>query len=106
MKTEHLPLPPVQRAYTVNEIDALRRALGVRLIYGSTHEVDDGVSCDPERVVIRFNGTREECFTCTEDLVRTAMVAGHTAEDFYKADFEALLAEGHLYDHIKKRRRA
>lgn len=69
-----------ERAYTVKEIDALRKACGERVLWGTTKPLAGCVSSD--------------CFapgeteTLTEELVRTHMLAGHTAEDIYAADAE------------------
>lgn len=65
------------RAYTVGEIDALRGAVSNMWLYGSYSLQDRGFS----RVYGEAEKTR-----CVEEIVRTHMVAGHTAEDLYATE--------------------
>lgn len=72
----------MDRAYTVAEIDALRRACEIRFVWGTTKEpvVGDGV--------FSYKGSykEDEKFKAVEDMVRTYMIAGITADDIYKTD--------------------
>jgi len=65
------------RRYTVREIDALRQAVTNMWLYGSYNLVGSGCS----RVYVEQEKTR-----CVEELVRTHMLAGHTAEDLYASE--------------------
>ncbi len=71
-----------ERAYTVAEIDDLRRVLRERYMWGT---------CAP------FEGSRisrsyqaAEMILEVEEQTRTAMLAGLTADDFRKADRERM----------------
>lgn len=66
-----------ERAYTVTELDALRRACEMRWLYGTTH-------LDKARMSRSFQAGEKD--QGVEQLVRTHMLAGHTAEDLYTAD--------------------
>lgn len=69
-----------ERAYTVAELDALRRAVETRWLFGTTR-MRPGPS--QSRVY-----TAEEKDRAVEALMRTHMLAGHTAQDIYDADKE------------------
>lgn len=68
----------IQRAYTVREIDELRSACETKWLFGTT--------------VIRANGSFSRAYgpgekdKAVEELVRTYMLAGLTAQDIYDAD--------------------
>lgn len=66
----------MERAYTVAEIDALRRACEDRLTFGSTYW--------PPGAIFR-SGTPPAAETL-EARVRTYMLAGIVAEDIYEQD--------------------
>jgi len=67
------------RVYTVKELDDLRAACRTRWLYGTTKPPRAG-----------FGTSRQfgegELDRAVEELVRTHMIAGHTAEDIYEAD--------------------
>lgn len=67
----------MERAYTVSEIDALRQAVENKWLYGSYSLSGGGSS----RSYYEAEKTR-----CVEELVRTHMLAGHTAEDLYATE--------------------
>jgi hypothetical protein len=68
----------MERAYTVSEIDELRRACEMRWLFGTTnHNTQSGMS---------KSYREEEKSACVENLVRTYMMAGKIAEDIYAAD--------------------
>ena len=68
-----------ERAYTVREIDELRRACERRWLYGTTASLGDGVHVSrPYRTEDKDKGV--------EELVRTYMLAGIVAEDIYTED--------------------
>ena len=66
------------RAYTVAELDALRSAVERRWLFGTTAPLN--TAC--------FSRSYNEAdkYAAVEQLVRTHMLAGHTAEDIYAAD--------------------
>lgn len=68
----------MQRAYTLAEIDALRRALETRYLYGTTNL---GTGQQMSRTYRETEKT-----VAVEESVRTAMLAGLTADDYYEAD--------------------
>ena len=66
-----------ERVYTVWELEALRQAVENKWLFGSYTRNSAGFSRsfrEPERVF------------CVEQLVRTHMLAGHTAEDLYESE--------------------
>jgi len=67
----------IARHYNVGEIDELRRACEMRWIYGTTNLAlaPAGGSYDPA-----------EKAPAVEAMVRTHMMAGHTAQDLYRQD--------------------
>lgn len=68
----------MERSYTVSEIDALRSACEIRWVFGTT-----AFSTKP-----RFGRlySEKEKSVAVEQLVRTYMLAGITAQDIYEAD--------------------
>lgn len=66
-----------ERAYTVGEIDALRQAVEHKWLFGSYGQIGNCSSrcySEPEKT------------GCVEALVRTHMLAGHTAADLYASE--------------------
>lgn len=61
------------RSYTVREIDALRAACENKWLFGS-YRVPDGIT-------IGRSYREGEKTAAVEEMVRTHMLAGHTAED-------------------------
>lgn len=71
-----------ERAYTVREIDALRAAVEKKWLFGSYNpwdRADGGSICSRS-----YRG--EEKAAAVEEMVRTHMLAGHTAEDLYASE--------------------
>lgn len=68
----------MSRAYTVDEVDALRSICERRWLWGS--------SVLNKEVSWSRSYKEEEKARGVEELVRTAMIAGHTADDIYEAD--------------------
>ena len=67
-----------ERTYTVKEIDDLRSVCETRYLYGST-VLNGGMRMS--------RGYRErDKVLAVEEMVRTHMVAGHTAQDIIDAD--------------------
>lgn len=67
-----------ERAYTVREIDDLRKAVENKWLFGSYMPSQiSGFSRSYNEV---------EKAACVEQLVRTHMMAGHTAEDLYASE--------------------
>ncbi len=67
----------IERSYTVREIDALRQAVGTKWLYGSYNV--------PTQRMSRSYTEREKT-ECVEEIVRTWMLAGKTAEDLYASE--------------------
>lgn len=68
------------RSYTVSELDALRDVMENKYLYGSYG--------GPPRVHGGFMSRsyrEDEKVKAVEEMVRTAMIAGHTAEDYLAA---------------------
>lgn len=66
------------RSYTVNEVDALRKAMNNKYLYDSY---------TPDQKSCFSRGYREvEKSQVVEEMVRTAMLAGHTADDLYASE--------------------
>lgn len=91
------------RAYTVNELDDLREVLRNKWIYGSyvtpegitimgptwtvPADGERGYVSDPYfRPTIGRSYTSEQLSSGVEDLVRTHMLAGHTAQDLLDSE--------------------
>ena len=66
-------------AYTVQEIDALRRVCGDRFVYGTFRPKDTAGRMSMPYIA-------NEKVIAVEEMVRTYMAAGVTAEDILKAD--------------------
>lgn len=66
------------RSYTVKEIDELRRACEDRWLYGTSMPKGGAYFSRTYR--------EDEKVKCVEEIVRTHMLAGHTAQDIYDAD--------------------
>lgn len=66
-----------ERSYTVKEIDDLRRVCEDRYLYGSS-VLPDGGSSDCYR--------ESDKLVAVEQMVRTAMMAGHVAQNFIDED--------------------
>lgn len=70
-----------ERAYTVKELDALRECCRTKWMYGY---------CTMEAVCANRAQGRSyketELIQCVEELVRTHMLAGHTAQDLYASE--------------------
>ena len=70
----------MSRAYTIEEIDDLREVLRDRIVWGT---------CCREAIAGSSGSyRRDEMERTAEDQLRTAMLAGHTADDFRAADRE------------------
>ncbi len=69
-----------ERSYTVGELDELRRAVENKWLYGSY--------CRPHSGCSR-SFREDEKTKCVEQIVRTHMIAGHTAADLYESERQA-----------------
>lgn len=67
-----------ERAYTVRELDALREAVENKWLYGRYRL---GGYASQSRPYMEA-----EKVACVEQMVRTHMLAGHTAEDLYASE--------------------
>jgi hypothetical protein len=84
-----------ERKYSVSEIDALRQAVRNKYIWGSYRGsqalmsvMKDGACYSDSSMMSRaFNET--EMIGSTEEMVRTHMLAGHTAEDLLASEQQA-----------------
>lgn len=70
---------PITRAYTVRELDQLRNACRSRWLYGTTYFPPGYNGCSRSY-------KDSDCDAAVEQLARTHMIAGHTADDIYEAD--------------------
>jgi hypothetical protein len=70
----------MDRAYTVKEIDDLRRACEMRWLFGTTKRSINWSTSRSYQV--------EEKIKCVEEFVRTYMLAGVVAADIYADDAE------------------
>lgn len=68
----------MNRAYTVEELDALRRACSNRWLYGTSDL--------PSGNFMSRSYKEDERVRSVEELVRTHMIAGHVAQDLIDAD--------------------
>jgi hypothetical protein len=69
-----------KRSYTVNEVDALRRAINNQYLYGSYNPTQNsGIS-------MSRSYREDEKASVVEEMVRTAMLVGHTADDLYASE--------------------
>ncbi len=69
----------MERAYTVAEIDDLRNAMENRYLWGNAN--GPILDCQSSRCY-----QESEKIASVEQMVRTAMLAGLTARDYYEAD--------------------
>lgn len=67
-----------ERSYTVSELDALRNAVERKWLFGSYRL---GIQCRMSR-----SYREEEKTKAVEEIVRTHMLAGHTADDLYASE--------------------
>jgi hypothetical protein len=67
-----------ERAYTVSEIEALRWAVENKWLFGSYNFSSSAMS---SRCY-----SNDEKTKCVEQIVRTHMLAGHTASDLYASE--------------------
>lgn len=65
-----------ERKYSVSELDSLRRAVDCKWLYGTYAPRGGSSRCYRE----------EERARCVEEMVRTHMLAGHTADDLYASE--------------------
>ena len=82
----------MSRAYTVKEIAELREVVSDKLVFGSYRGVGVGSYSEPEHT------------TKVEEIVRTHMMAGHTANDLRDSepvDDWKELAEAYGHDVVK-----
>jgi hypothetical protein len=73
-----------ERAYTVREIDALRGAVERKWLFGTYRQSGSGGYAS--RVYSENDKTQ-----CVEAILRTHMLAGHTAEDLYASEPDAAI---------------
>lgn len=69
-----------ERAYTVAEIEALRQAVETKWLFGSYGQFRSGCFASSRT----YQGAEKE--QAVEAIVRTHMLAGHTAEDLYASE--------------------
>ena len=70
-----------ERAYTVKELQALRRAVEDKWLFGSYNP-----DCSRPGGRISRSYMETEKIQAVEQLVRTHMLAGHTAADLYDSE--------------------
>jgi hypothetical protein len=76
-----------ERAYTVSEIEALRRAIDNKYLFGSYNpQLQSGT-------LMSRSYMADEKMNAVEQMVRTHMLAGHTAADLYASESPALPTE-------------
>ena len=68
-----------ERAYTVSEINALRRAVENKWLFGSYNPQHTGMSMSRSYM-------EADKITAVEVITQTHMLAGHTAEDLYASE--------------------
>lgn len=73
----------MDRAYTVKELDALRNVCENRYLFGRYSPLMSVGGC--------FSRTYTETdkYACVEQMVRTHMMAGHTAQDLLDSELPA-----------------
>lgn len=76
----------MERAYTVSEIDYLRRVIANKWLFGGYGQLSHGGCSHSFR--------QEEMDVAVEQLVRTSMLAGHTAEDLLASERPLAKANG------------
>lgn len=69
----------IERAYTVSEIDALRRAIENKWLFGT-------YAPNFARGMMSHSYNEVDKVVSVEELVRTHMLAGHTADDLYASE--------------------
>lgn len=69
-----------ERKYSVTELDDLRRACNNKYIWGRYGNTGRG---GLSRTYLEVEKTK-----CVEEMVRTHMIAGHTAKDLYDSELE------------------
>lgn len=67
-----------ERSYTISELDALRQAVDTKWLFGTYYPPLSGGS---SRSYFEHERTK-----AVEELVRTHMLAGHTANDLYDSE--------------------
>lgn len=84
------------RAYTVHELDALRQVVESKWLYGwyslpaqRSNDEGGGTGYVWTRGVWSRSYDPNEKVKAVEEMVRTHMLAGHTAEDLIKSEDEA-----------------
>lgn len=77
----------VERSYTVSEIDALRRAVEAKWLFGTYAPFASGVAYSRS-----YQGAEKD--QAVEAIVRTHMLAGHTAKDLYESERPGVQPEG------------
>ena len=70
-----------ERAYTVSELDALRSVVENKWLFGTY-----GRQLHESGISISRSYREDEKAVCVEQLVRTHMLAGHTAEDLLQSE--------------------
>ncbi len=96
----------MEKSYTVKEIDELRYAVEKRWLYGTTyHPLSQTIQTDRGEVLwVGINSRdykNDEKTIEVEQLLRTHMLAGHTAQDIYDADkpiINAHTKDGSFYE--------
>lgn len=85
------------RRYTVAEIDALRRAVANKYLWGF-------YSGPPEATHYSSRNFKEaDMEKIVEERVRTHMLAGHTAEELTASDNDQRIEHGRLLDEMNER---
>lgn len=69
-----------ERAYTVSEIEALRQAVDTKWLFGSY---------SPKGMSMSRSYMADEKTYAVEQIMRTHMLAGHTAQDLYASELPA-----------------
>lgn len=69
-----------ERSYTVSELDELRQAIELKWLYGWYS--------GPPGAGSSRSYKEDEKTACVEQMVRTSMLAGHTADDLYASERE------------------
>ncbi|WP_332763889.1 hypothetical protein [Phenylobacterium sp.] len=73
----------MKRAYTVTEINRLRQVVEHKWLWGSYKHPQDGGTCQSRCY------QETEKAGAVEEMVRTHMLAGHTAENLYASEADA-----------------
>jgi hypothetical protein len=75
-----------ERKYSVGDLDALRRAVRDKWLWGSYHMTRESRASRSYR--------EDEMTKAVEEIVRTHMLAGHTAEDLYASEMPVEPTDG------------